>query len=63
MRRCDTIFVFQINAEIAVARAGSPLYKKAMLEDPCENLISAHVSRLEWHMPSRNIGMTAAELV
>jgi hypothetical protein len=28
-----------INAEIAAAKAGSPLYKKAPLEDPSENLI------------------------
>ena len=52
-----------INAEIAAAKAGSPLYKKAPLEDPSENLIRAHVATLEWNMMSRKFGMTAAELV
>ena len=52
-----------INAEIAAAKAGSPLYKKALLEDPSENLIRAHVATLEWNMMSRKFGMTAAELV
>jgi hypothetical protein len=42
-----------INAEIASAKAGSPLYKKAPLEDPSENLIRAHVATLEWNMMSR----------
>jgi hypothetical protein len=52
-----------INAEIAAAKAGSPLYKKALLEDPSENLIRAHVATLEWNMMSQKFGMTAAELV
>ena len=52
-----------INAHIAAAKAGSPLYKKAPLEDPSENFIRAHVATLEWNMMSRKFGMTAAELV
>jgi hypothetical protein len=52
-----------INDEIAAAKPGSLLYKKAFLDDPCENLIRAHVATLEWNMMSRKFGMTAAELV
>ena len=51
-----------INTAIASAKAGSPLYKKKMVQDPCENMISAHVATLEWHMLSRKFGMTATEL-
>ena len=42
-----------INAAIAAAKQGSPLYKKPQLQDPCEKLIEAHVATLEWHMQSR----------
>jgi hypothetical protein len=52
-----------INAEIAALKAVSPLYQKAPLDDPSENLIRAHVAALEWNMMSRKIGMTAAKLV
>ena len=41
-----------INAEIAAAKHGSPLYKKPAVEDPSEKLIAAHVATLEWHMQS-----------
>ncbi len=41
-----------INDAIASAKDGSPLYKRAMVEDPSENLIRAHVAALEWHMLS-----------
>lgn len=51
-----------INAAIAAAKQGSPLYKKPQLQDPCEKLIEAHVATLEWHMQSRKFGLTAAEL-
>ena len=51
-----------INTAIASAKAGSPLYKTKMVQDPCENMISAHVATLEWHMLSRKFGMTASEL-
>ena len=62
----DVSFFVQIkliNAEIAAAKYGSPLYRKARLEDPSENLIRAHIATLEWNMMSRKFGMTAAELV
>ena len=51
-----------INAEITAAKHGSPLYKKPLLQDPCEKLIESHVATLEWHMQSRKFGMTSAEL-
>ena len=52
-----------INDAIASSKDGSPLYKRAMVEDPCENMIRAHVATLEWHMLSRKFGMPASELV
>ena len=52
-----------INDAIASAKDGSPLYKRAMVEDPSENLIRAHVATLEWHMLPRKFGMPASELV
>ena len=51
-----------INNAIASAKAGSPLYNRAMVEDPTENMIRAHVATLEWHMLSRKFGMPASEL-
>ena len=48
LRGPDTIKGFNKDAaEIAAAKAGSPLYKKALLEDPSENLIRAHVATLD----------------
>ena len=52
-----------INAEIAAAKQGSPLYQKPAVEDPRDKLIAAHTATLEWHMQSRKFSMTAAELV
>ena len=52
-----------INAEIAAAKQGSPLYQKPAVEDPSDILIAAHTATLEWHMQSRKFSMTAAELV
>ena len=52
-----------INAEIAAAKQGSPLYQKPAVEDPSDKLIAAHTATLEWHMQSRKFSMTAAELV
>ena len=51
-----------INDAIASAKAGSPLYKRTMVEDPSENLIRAHIATFEWHMLSRKFGMPASEL-
>ena len=51
----DVSFFVQIkliNAEIAAAKSGSPLYRKVRLEDPSENLIRAHIATLEWNMMS-----------
>ena len=51
-----------IDDAIASAKAGSPLYKRNLVQDPCEKMISAHVATLEWDMLSRKFGMTASEL-
>jgi hypothetical protein len=56
-------YTISLLESVLAARAGSPLYKKAPLEDPSENLTRAHVATLEWNMMSRKFGMTAAELV
>jgi hypothetical protein len=52
-----------VNAATESAKPGSPLYKKALVQDPSDNLIGAHVATLEWHMLSRKFGMPASELV
>jgi hypothetical protein len=52
-----------INVTIASAKTGSPLYKRALVQDPTENLSRAHVATLKWHVLSRKFGMPASELV
>jgi hypothetical protein len=42
---------------------GGNRIKKALVQDPSENLIGTHVATLEWHMLSRKFGMPASELV
>ena len=37
--------------------------KKALVQDPSDKMIGAHVATLEWHMLSRKFGMPASELV
>jgi len=50
-----------INSQISKAKTG-PLKGKALIQDPMEGIVKAHVAILEWHMQSRKFGMTAAKL-
>ncbi len=48
-----------INSETLKVEAG-PLKGKGPIHDPMEDMVRAHLSKLEWHMQSRKFGMTAA---
>ena len=42
-----------LNAAITSAKAGHPLYRKPLANDPSEKLIEVHVAAFKWNMQSR----------